>query len=53
MPKAPKAKPDLSEIELHADAWDRFERFVKSSIPTRKPTASRPKAATKKARKKA
>jgi len=54
MPKPQKKKlTGLDAIELHPDAWKRFERFVKTSVPTRKPTASRPKTATKKTRKKA
>jgi len=53
-PKSEKTKKpkSLADIELHPDAWDRFERFVKTSVPNRKPTASRPKPAIKKARKK-
>jgi len=43
----------LDDIELQPDAWKRFENFVKTSVPKRKPTPSRAKPATKKARKKA
>jgi hypothetical protein len=45
----------LDEIELHPDAWKRFENFVKAKVPTRpaKPTASRPKATSRKRAKKA
>ena len=54
----PKKTSDLSEIELHADAWERFEKFVETSVKTRHPAApkaamSRGKAATEKQRKKA
>jgi hypothetical protein len=53
MPKTPQK---LEDIELHPDAWDRFEKFVKKAIPTSrapkaKRTASRAKAASRKRRK--
>ncbi len=51
-------KSELDEIELHPDAWKRFESFVKTKVPNRppaknKPAPSRPKAASRKPRRKA
>jgi hypothetical protein len=48
----------LADIELHHDAWKRFENFVDANVrtraaPTKKPTASRPKATSRKRAKKA
>lgn len=47
-PKLPKPE----DIELHSDAWARFERFVKGSArkapaPVKKTAKKRPKAARK------
>jgi hypothetical protein len=58
MKKAPPKKPDLADIELHPDAWKRFEDFVTAKVPTRpaptpKRKPSRTKAATSKAKKRA
>jgi hypothetical protein len=57
MAKPQKKKSGLDSIELHPDAWDRFENFVKTKVPTRapapaKPTASRSKGASGKSSKK-
>ncbi len=48
-----KKKSELDEIELHPDAWKRFETFVDTKVrtratPAKKATASRAKAATRK-----
>jgi hypothetical protein len=56
MAKSTKAPSGLDAIELHPDAWARFERYVDTSVRTRpaaKPKAatSRPKATSKKRRK--
>jgi hypothetical protein len=53
--KSTKKTSDLADIELHPDAWKRFENFVKAKVPNRpaKPTPSRPKAASRKRTKKA
>lgn len=55
MPSSTK-KPKLREIELHPDAWDRFENFVKKNVPNRPPAktkVSRPKVTSRKRAKKA
>jgi hypothetical protein len=57
MVKPQKKKPKLEEIELHPDAWERFEDFVDTKVrtsaaPAKKPTASRPKATSRKPTKK-
>jgi hypothetical protein len=57
MAKFPAKKSDLDAIELHPDAWQRFEKFVDTKVRTtaaptkRKP--SRPKATTAKPGRKA
>jgi hypothetical protein len=57
MPKPRSKKSSLDEIELHPDAWKRFEKFVDTQVrtharPAKKPTASRPKATSQKRAKK-
>jgi len=52
-----KKKSELDEIELHPDAWERFEKFVDTKVQTKKSsakksTASRAKAASRKPAKK-
>ncbi len=46
----PAKSAGLADIELHQDAWQRFENFVTANVPKHpaKPTASRAKAATRK-----
>jgi hypothetical protein len=46
--KAVAKKPKLEDIELHPDAWNRFERFVKTSV--RKPSAPKPKSTPSRAK---
>lgn len=48
------AKSAAEDIELHPDAWERFEKFVTDKVPTRpvpKAAPSRAKAASRKPRK--
>jgi hypothetical protein len=56
--KSKRPAAALDEIELHSDAWQRFEKFVETKVttrpaPTPKPTASRAKSTTGKRPKKA
>lgn len=52
MPKQ-KPKSELDEIELHPDAWDRFERAIKAMPRTpaqaKKPAKPAPRKRPKKA----
>jgi hypothetical protein len=52
-----KTKPKLEDIELHADAWKRFERgvrkLVKAPPQPHNPKPSRAKRTSRKASKKA
>jgi hypothetical protein len=52
-----KKAAGLAEIELHPDAWKRFEKFVDTKVTTRpapkpKATPSRAKATSRKSAKK-
>jgi len=52
---SPKKPGTLEDIELHSDAWERFEKFVDTKVrtsatPIKKPTTSRPKTASRKPR---
>jgi hypothetical protein len=47
--KGAKKKPGLDDIELHADAWDRFEDFVKTKVPTKAAVPAKSKAPKAKA----
>jgi hypothetical protein len=49
--KSPSPKSELAAIELHPDAWKRFEAGIRSLA--KKPAAAPAKSARKKPRKKA
>jgi hypothetical protein len=58
MRKTVKTAPSrpLADIELHPDAWKRFESFVKAKLPKRPPAkgmTSRPSRTSRKPAKKA
>ncbi|HTW34323.1 MAG TPA: hypothetical protein VMD53_06885 [Rhizomicrobium sp.] len=45
MPKKPQDQKSaaLADIELHPDAWDRFEDFITTKVPNRPAAAPAPK----------